>query len=61
MRATGASAGSLTLAGQNLFVWSKYMGGDPEVNGGGVGSDINYAFPQAPAARYFILRMNLSY
>lgn len=61
LRAARAAEGSLTFAGQNLWVWSKYIGGDPEVNGGVVGTDINYTFPQAPAARYFIVRLNLSY
>jgi TonB-linked SusC/RagA family outer membrane protein len=61
LHSVGAGGGTLTFAGQNLFVWSKYIGGDPEVNGGGVGTDVNYAFPQAPAARYFIVRMNLTY
>jgi TonB-linked SusC/RagA family outer membrane protein len=61
LRGIGTSEGTVTLAGQNLLVWSHYLGGDPEVNGGVVGTDINYTFPQAPAARYFIVRMNLSY
>ncbi len=61
LRSLGAGGGTLTVAGQNLFVWSKYIGGDPEVNGGSVGTDINYTFPQAPAARYLIVRMNLTY
>ena len=61
LRATRAGSGNINFAGRNLFVWSRYTGGDPEVNGGGAGTDINYTFPQAPAARYFITRLNLSY
>ncbi len=61
LRSSRASSGELTLAGRNLFVWSDYIGGDPEVNGGVPGTDINYTYPQAPAPRYFIARVSLSY
>jgi TonB-linked SusC/RagA family outer membrane protein len=61
IRSARASAGTISFEGRNLFFWSRYTGGDPEVNGGGPGTDINYTFPQAPAPRYFITRLSLSY
>jgi TonB-linked SusC/RagA family outer membrane protein len=53
-------APSITLAGRNLFLWTKWKGGDPEVNSN-VGTDV-YATPGAPpAARLFTVRVNLAY
>jgi hypothetical protein len=60
LQASRASAGSLTLSGRNLKLWSKWPGGDPEVNGA-TGNDLTYTFPTPPMPRYYIVRLNLSY
>jgi TonB-dependent starch-binding outer membrane protein SusC len=53
-----ASSGSVTLSGRNLKMWTKWRGGDPEVNSG---ADAIVTFPTPPQARTFIARVNLGW
>jgi hypothetical protein len=60
LRATRASSGNITFTGRNLKFWTKWPGGDPEVNGA-TGNDLTYTFPTPPLPRYYVVRLNLSY
>ncbi len=59
----GRSA-SLTLAGRNLALWTRYGGADPEVNsvplgGGGGYHGAYYDYGAAPSSRYWIARVRV--
>jgi outer membrane receptor protein involved in Fe transport len=57
-----ANGVSLTLAGRNLATWTKYGGPDPEINGGGSGSNFStFDFLSQPPIRYFTIRLDLIY
>jgi hypothetical protein len=63
-RRLGGSTASLTLAGRNLGLWTKYPGLDPEVNYGPsplvtTNGAAFYDNPTAPMWRYWIMRLNL--
>jgi hypothetical protein len=60
LRGVKASGGSLALSGRNLKLWTKWPGADPEVNFL-TGGDLPYSASTPPAARYFVVRLNLSY
>jgi hypothetical protein len=53
-------AGTLSLSGRNLKLWSKWPGTDPETSQL-TGLDQPYASTVPPPTRYFIARVNLSY
>lgn len=48
------------LTGQNLYVWTKYMGYDPEVSSLG-DSNVKYDYNSYPSARSFLFGINLSF
>lgn len=52
---------SLTFAGRNLGVWTKYTGFDPEVNFNGTSNFSTAEFLTQPQVRYFTARMNISF
>ncbi len=57
----GASALRLTLAGRNLFKWTRYGGLDPEVNANGENSlAVSDAFTQPPL-RYWTARLDVEF
>jgi hypothetical protein len=47
----GASRGSFTLAGENLWLLTDYSGTDPEINGAGGRQDLRVDFLTLPPAR----------
>jgi TonB-dependent SusC/RagA subfamily outer membrane receptor len=52
----------LTLAGRNLGTWTNYRGPDPEINGGGSGSNFNtFDFLSQPPIRYYTIRLDLTF
>lgn len=60
-----ASGASVTLAGQNLAVWTDYQGFDPEVISNVIGTGLN-AFSRTdfltmPATRRFVVRFNAQF
>ncbi len=65
----GARSMSLTFAGRNLLLWTKYSGSDPEISysgrqpGGGVQANFNDASDSfgMPIPRRFSLLVNLAY
>ena len=61
MRRTGASAGSLTIAGRNLHTWTKYGGLDPESRSQ-LGIQLD-SFDQAvtPALAQFVTTLTLTF
>ncbi|MGH7461091.1 MAG: TonB-dependent receptor domain-containing protein, partial [Longimicrobiales bacterium] len=60
-RRFGGRSASLTLAGRNLFTWSKYSGLDPEVNWNGQANFGNGDGATLPAFRMFVARIDLSF
>jgi hypothetical protein len=57
-RAGRMRAGSITLAGQNLGVWTKYPGVDPDVSSRGTNFE-TVDFLQPGSRRVWVLRANL--
>lgn len=60
----GASSASVTFAGRNLHVWTKYDGIDPESNadaGGGGTLNAPSDFQTTPAPTFFTVRLNLGF
>jgi TonB-linked SusC/RagA family outer membrane protein len=54
-----AKSASFTLAGRNLFLWTRYKGIDPETSGN-LGPGLSYSdYSSLPQARYLIVRANL--
>jgi outer membrane receptor protein involved in Fe transport len=52
----------LTVAGRNLGTWTNYTGPDPEINGGGSGSNFNtFDFLSQPQIRYYTIRLDLTF
>ncbi len=60
MRA-GAASASLTLAGRNLYTWTKYTGLDPELNAGAQANFATADFLTAPQVRYFTARLAFTF
>jgi TonB-linked SusC/RagA family outer membrane protein len=60
LRSTRSRGGTFTVSGRNLWLHSKFTGGDPEVNVS-TGGDLNYTFPTPPIPAYYIARFNLQY
>jgi TonB-linked SusC/RagA family outer membrane protein len=58
LRARGAS---LSLAGRNLAVWTKYRGLDPEVSYAGQSNQTYADFFTQPPVRYYVARFNLDF
>lgn len=57
----GAQAASVTIAGQNLAIWTDYEGYDPEVvSNAGAAFNRDDFFTQPPVRR-FVFRVNLTY
>jgi TonB-dependent SusC/RagA subfamily outer membrane receptor len=58
-----AKSATVTLAGRNLALFTKYSGNDPEVNvnSGRIGKDGYSDSSTAPPARYWLLRLNLGF
>jgi len=56
-----ASSGRLTIAGRNLYTWTKYTGLDPEVNANAQANFSTADFLTAPQVRYFTARLALSF
>ncbi len=65
LRVLRGRSASLTLAGRNLALWTRYRGADPEVNASpsanraGSGSVAYYDYGAAPASRYWIARVRV--
>jgi hypothetical protein len=57
----GANGLSLTLAGRNLAVWSKYSGADPEVNIGGASAFTRGESNSVPMMRRLVATMNVRF
>lgn len=58
----GADQLNLTLAGRNLATWTDYSGTDPEINGGGTGSNFNtFDFFSQPPVRTLTARIDVSF
>lgn len=57
----GASALSVTLAGRNLWTWTRYTGLDPELNVSGQNNFTTADFLTQPPVRYWIARVNVSF
>lgn len=61
-RVMGATHASVSLTARNLALFSSYSGVDPEVNTlPSAGSEGYYDSGQAPPARYWLLRLNVTY
>lgn len=60
-RAFGGSRLSLTLAGRNLALWTKYNGVDPEANNFGQANFATSDFLTQPPVRYWTARVNLGF
>jgi hypothetical protein len=58
---TRAQTVSLTLAGRNLGLWTKYSGFDPEVNFNGTSNFSTAEFLTQPQVRYFTARVNIAF
>jgi TonB-linked SusC/RagA family outer membrane protein len=56
-----AGSGRLTIAGRNLYTWTKYSGLDPEVNANAQANFSTADFLTAPQVRYFTARLALSF
>lgn len=56
-----ATTASLTVAGQNLALWSKYEGFDPEVVSNAVALFNRDDFFTQPPVRRAVVRVNLSF
>ncbi len=65
LRVLRGRSASLTLAGRNLVLWTRYRGADPEVNSSpagnsaGSGAQAYYDVGAAPASRYWIARVRV--
>jgi TonB-linked SusC/RagA family outer membrane protein len=57
----GTDALSLTLAGRNLGVWSKYSGADPEVNIGGASDFTRAESNSVPMMRRLVATLNVRF
>ncbi len=57
----GADEMSLTLAGRNLAVWSKYSGADPEVNIGGASAFTRGESNSVPMMRRLVATLNVRF
>lgn len=58
----GATGMNLTFAGRNLHTWTNYSGMDPEINGGGAGSNFNtFDFLSQPPIRYYTVRLDVNF
>jgi TonB-linked SusC/RagA family outer membrane protein len=60
-RALGGSRLSLTVAGRNLALWTKYNGVDPEANNFGQANFATSDFLTQPPVRYWTARVNLGF
>jgi len=60
-RALRATTATVTLAGQNLALWSKYEGYDPEVVSNAVALYNRDDFFTQPPVRRYVLRVNLTF
>ena len=60
-RALRATTATLTLAGQNLALWTKYQGYDPEVVSNAVALYNRDDFFTQPPVRRYVLRVNLTF
>ncbi len=60
-RAFRATAASVTVAGQNLALWSKYEGYDPEVVSNAVAAFNRDDFFTQPPVRRYVFRVNLTF
>ena len=61
-RIGGISGLSLTIAGRNLHMWTKYPGLDPEVNETGSASNFTQGeFGTQPQVRYWTARFNVNF
>jgi TonB-linked SusC/RagA family outer membrane protein len=59
-RRVGVSGLSLTLAGRNLYTWTKYKGLDPETNIQTTGYTV-LDLESTPPARYYTARLNVNW
>ena len=57
----GARSASLTLAGRNLGIWTKYNGMDPELNFSGSSTFNRSEYMSVPMLRRFLATVNLSF
>jgi hypothetical protein len=60
-RVMRASAGSITVGGQNLGLWTDYEGYDPEVSSNATAQTNRDDFFTQPPTRRWIVRVNLTY
>jgi hypothetical protein len=56
-----ATTASVTLAGQNLALWTKYQGYDPEVVSNAVALYNRDDFFTQPPVRRYVVRVNLTF
>ena len=56
-----ATTATVTLAGQNLALWTKYQGYDPEVVSNAVALYNRDDFFTQPPVRRYVLRVNLTF
>jgi len=61
MARVGATAGSLTLAGENLALFTSYSGLDPEVNFAGGSQSTRAEFLTLPPARRIVGRLSITF
>jgi hypothetical protein len=59
-RMVRSNAGSISLMGRNLWLWSKYRGADPEVNSTNTGNHTR-DIGGVPQTRDWSIRVNLNY
>lgn len=59
MKRIGAKSAYVSLSGNNLAVWTRYSGVDPEVGYGGYGLSTDAS--QTPRARYFTCSMSITF
>lgn len=61
--ATAARArnASISLAGRNLALWTRYTGGDPEINGGAQAPFSRFDFLSQPPVRSLVARVQLGF
>jgi hypothetical protein len=60
-RRLGASALSITAAGRNLGIWTKYHGADPELNFNGDETFERSDYMSVPMLRRFSASVNVSF
>lgn len=59
---TGVSNASVTLAGQNLHLWTKYLGPDPEIHQNVVTTEFDQSdFLTFPPTRQWVLKLTLGF